>query len=197
MVIQSKELIRYKLCKIENKNMKILNKSLLIYFIFLFTILFFFLLCLIFVHHKTNQLNKIFSNQQSDISPSLKIYRNDEYGFEFQYPTDWEIKENIYINSASKFNLIIAPSKDTYLPDPILFNFVTPEFADRSFSNLKENATKVNIYNIEAEKYEYEYEGLERISIIMPFNEYRLIIGAEKEYENTFDQILSTLRFLK
>lgn len=126
-----------------------------------------------------------------------KTYRNTKFGFEFQYPQNWEVKENIYGSPFSKFNLIVAPTQEKYLPDPILFNITTLDFVSRSFSDLENTATKVVVGGIVGKKYEYEFESMQRISIILPFGEYRIILGTEKQYEDIFNQIIASFRFLK
>ncbi|MBI5401684.1 hypothetical protein HZB05_02550 [Candidatus Wolfebacteria bacterium] len=46
-------------------------------------------------------------------------------------------------------------------------------------------------------KYEYEYEGLPKIAIILPFGQYKMILGAYKDYEDVFNQVISSFKFLK
>lgn len=127
----------------------------------------------------------------------MKTYINAEFGFEFHYPQNWEVKENIYGSPFSKFNLIVTPTQEKYLPDPILFNITTLEFVSRSFSDLEDTVTKVVVGGIVGKKYEYEFESMQRISIILPFGEYQIILGTEKQYESIFNQVLATFKLLK
>lgn len=129
----------------------------------------------------------------------VKIYTNTKFGFEFEYPKDWKVKENLYGSPFSKFNLIIIPTNGKYLPDPILVNIVTPDFADRAIlgrKNLGASISNINVGGISGTKYKYT-EEFPTISIDLPFGEYRMILGAKKQYEDVFNQILATFKFLK
>ncbi len=130
--------------------------------------------------------------------PELKTYRNKEYGFEFQYSEDWKIMENTFGSPASKFNLIVVPVVGRYLPDPVLINIVTLEFANLVNKNLSgEISSNITIAGVNGIKYEYEHESLNNISIILPFGENNLILGTKKSYEDVFTLVLSTFKFSK
>ena len=43
----------------------------------------------------------------------------------------------------------------------------------------------------------YKYEGTQNISIDIPFGEYRILLGATKEHEDVFNQIISSFKFLE
>ena len=46
---------------------------------------------------------------QATTTPETKLYRNEEWGFEFEYPEGWKVKENSVRTSSSKFNLTLSP----------------------------------------------------------------------------------------
>jgi len=142
----------------------------------------------------TNQANRL--RDQNNINGS-KIYRNEEWGFEFQYPENWEIEENSVQTVSSKFNLILAPKGEPYQPlSPILLNVVTPSFGDRTFQNLNKTVSEVNVGGVIGERYEYKLENAQRISILLPFGDLRMILGAGKAYEDAFNRVLETFKFL-
>jgi len=132
-------------------------------------------------------------------SSSPKIYRNEEFGFEFQYPGDWKFEANTFYSPFSKFNLIGASNDENYIPDTIspslLVNIVTSDFADRAFADLK--GKKIVVAGVSGEEYEYEYENAPRIDVDFAFGQYRIILGANKEYEKVFNQIISTFKFIE
>ncbi len=140
------------------------------------------------------------SVQASSATSDLKTYTNKEWGFEFKYPNNWTFHENTFYSPFSKFNLVGAPLREDYqLNSPILVNIVTSDFADRavvSRKNLGATTSDVVIAGIQGEKYEY-MEELPKISIDIPFGEYRIILGTEKQYKDVFSQILASFKFTK
>jgi len=145
-------------------------------------------------------------NSTSETStPATKVYRNEEFGFEFQYPKDWTFEINNFYSPASKFNLQGNASAEDYnaiLP-PFLINIVTPDFVDRQFSDISSTASKIFIGGITGLKYEYEeHHGSYKVSnlnIILPLGQYKMIIGADKEHidMDAVNQILVSFKFLK
>lgn len=135
---------------------------------------------------------------------NTKIYHNEEFGFEFQYPEDWIIQKNTFYSPFSKFNLVGAPINNDYLlyapSSPFLINIVTTDFADRviiSRKNLDAITSNVTVSNIEGVKYEYKFENIPTISIDISTGKHRIILGAMKQYEGVFNQIISSFKFLK
>ena len=134
------------------------------------------------------------------IVPSdTKTYTNTEWGFEFQYPKDWEIVENPYGSSNLKFTLLAVPVDRTlvHAPDPFLVSIVSPDFAKQQFSDVQNSSSEITIDGIHGVKYTYEEESLQLIAIILPLGRNMIGLGTDKEYEQYFNQILSTFKFLK
>lgn len=129
----------------------------------------------------------------------LKTYRNEKFGFEFQYPSDWSLHTNVFSSPFSKFNLIGTTPKEkvpnTIIPS-LLVNIVTADFADRSFSDLRDTASSVVISGVKGLKYEYEFANQPRITIDIPFGEYRILLGGSKKYEDILNEIFASFRFL-
>lgn len=130
-----------------------------------------------------------------------KTYRNEEWGFEFEYPNDWTFHENTFYSPFSRFNLVGASPEENNLPDPLapsfLLNIVTPDFASRAFYDLRNVAVEISIGSLTGFEYAYEYEGLPKIAIVLPFGEYKIILGTYKIHEKIFNQILASFKFLK
>lgn len=181
--------------------MRIFNKKILAILLILFVAGF--ATWFIYQYKQKQELKNIVEKPSEDkqqnlnsttTAPTLKIYRNEEFGFEFQYPIDWKIIENPYRSPFSRFNLIIVPEEGKYLPDPILINIVVPDFADRQFSDL--HGTIVQVGGISGTRYEFTDSGLSEIAIILPFGENKIILGANKEYQNVYDQFLASFKSL-
>lgn len=130
---------------------------------------------------------------------SFKIYTNNKFGFQFEYPENWTMHENIFGGPTSKFNLTGASPKENGIPNPVissfLVNIVTPIFTKNAFYDL--NGTDITVAGVSGKKYELEFEGIKEIGIDIPFGQYHIIIGATKEYEDVFNQILASFKFLK
>jgi len=128
-----------------------------------------------------------------------KTYTNTEYGFEFEYPAEWTMHENIFGGPNSKFNLTGASPKENGIPNPVissfLVNIVTPTFAKNAFGGI--DGVNITVSGISGKKYELEFNGIKEIGIDLPFGQYHMLLGATKEYETVFNQILASFKFLK
>lgn len=150
-------------------------------------------------------INTTSSQTSQTTTSSLKTYRNEQYGFEFQYPEDWSFYPNTFSSPFSKFNLIGASLEENSIPDPItpsiVINIVTPDFADRtsmSFKKLNASTSIIIVAGVKVTKYEYEFENLPRIAVVsLPLDKYRMLLGASKKYEDVFNQMILTFKFTK
>lgn len=139
---------------------------------------------------------------QSTSTPGTQLYRNEKWGFEFEYPNDWSLHPNVFSSPFSKFNLIGATPKEkvpnTIIPS-LLINIVTPDFADDAavnFNRLKASTSIAVVADVKGTKYEYEFASIPQIAIDLPFGEYRILLGATKDNEDIFNQILASFKFL-
>lgn len=134
----------------------------------------------------------------TSMMPETKIYRNEEWGFEFEYPENWKLEENSFYSPFSKFNLQGDSSAENYNPfsPSFIVNIVTPDFADRAFYDLKNVASNVVVAGVKGIKYEYEFEGIPRIGIDIPFGDYRVLLGTDKGHEDVFNQVIDSFVFL-
>ncbi|OHA67752.1 MAG: hypothetical protein A3D59_03325 [Candidatus Wildermuthbacteria bacterium RIFCSPHIGHO2_02_FULL_47_17] len=135
------------------------------------------------------------------ITLGLKTYRNTEWGFEFRYPEQWTLHTNTFNSPFSEFNLIgTAPEEkepNTTMPS-LLVNIVTPDFADRAasgFKNLNADTTAITVGGAPGLRYEYSFANVPQIDIELPFGQYRIFLGARKEHEGVFNQIVSNFEF--
>ena len=136
---------------------------------------------------------------------NLKTYRNEEWGFEFEYPSEWVISREIKsANNYSKYILFLSKpvivSGDWGLDYSFVVNIVLPKFVDTAFWKSQENTSKIIVDGIEGTKYEYEYDGSQYVTVILPFGEYKIILGTgdgSKPYVEELNQILSSFKFMK
>lgn len=147
---------------------------------------------------KQQNLDSTFST--STLPSTLKIYRNTEYEFEFEYPQNLILKENAFYSYYSKFNLDIKVMIGEKFDPVFLVNIVLPEFADRSFRGLNKITSAVTVAGVNGIKYEFEYEGFPHTTVILPFGELKMILATgegSKQYLDEFNQILASFKFLK
>jgi len=155
----------------------------------------------IFIKNKDNTTEPTATPIQTGPISDFKIYKNEQYSFEFRYPRDWKVTENVFSSPSSLFNLKLSPINED-LPsieispiDPTI-NIVTAKFGDNAFIG-SGKGSDVIIGGVSGKRYEYKYEIFSGIGILLPFGQDRMILGTEKKYEDVFNQILSTFKFLK
>ncbi|MBI5401472.1 hypothetical protein HZB05_01430 [Candidatus Wolfebacteria bacterium] len=159
--------------------------------------------------HQSQELNKearsVSQKEQTQQSTAtttvatstLKIYRNEEFGFEFRYPDNWEIQANTFKSPFSKFNLVAHPTNTHPNFEPFGINITDADYAERSYQSLESKATSTTVDGVIATKYEYVAEAY-NIDVIVSIGGNMILIGNEnKEYLSEFNQILATFKFLK
>ncbi len=139
---------------------------------------------------------------QVSSTAGTKVYRNTEYGFEFQYPESWSFQVGSFYSPFSKFNLQGDSSAENYNPfsPSFIINIVTPDFADRaasSFKSLNASISIVVVAGVQGTKYAYEFENIPRIGIDIPFGKYRMLLGANRDHEDIFNKIIGSFKFFK
>ena len=127
----------------------------------------------------------------------LKFYRNDEFGFEFWYPEGWRVEENTFGSPFSKFNMAVQPPTVRDMFEPFSINIVTPDFVERGFSDMRDMAKPINIDGIQGLEYEFVTDGVvHQTAVIIPLGEYRMILATQEKYQEVFDRISLTIKFI-
>jgi hypothetical protein len=134
---------------------------------------------------------------QASSAAGTKTYVNTEYGLELQYPSDWTVRENSFGSPNSKFNVELVPPKQRDLNDSILINIVLPAFAERAFLGVGASTSIASVDRVAGVKYEYEFEGLPEVGIVVPLGQDRMIIGTEKRDEDVFNEVLASFKFVR
>jgi len=138
------------------------------------------------------------SSTQATSTAGTKTYRNTEWGFEFRYPQDFVLRENTFGNYYSQFNLDVVVKEGQYFAPFFLVNVVLPEFAERSFRGVEKTTSAITIDRVSGIKYQYEFEGQQETAIVLPLGKNKIILALEnQQYEDVFNQILASFKFLK
>ena len=142
-------------------------------------------------------------NNPADITvsahPGMKLYRNDEFGFEFWYPEGWEWKEDLSRNPLSKLNVKVIKIDGLYTNQFESFNLVTPEFYENYLRNMQRLDAATSAYvidNVTRVQYRYVMPGASIVDIAFPLGENFMLFGTEVRYADSMDRILSTFERL-
>ena len=144
---------------------------------------------------------------QATTTSETKLYRNEEWGFEFEYPEKWVInREHKSLTYYSKFFLEMSlpviiddVDKEEKFDSTFLVNIVLPEFI-RGFNNLEKTSSDITVAGVQGIKYEYKYQGFSHTAVILPFGQYKMILATgngSKQYLDEFNQILASFKFLR
>ncbi|MFA6973139.1 MAG: PsbP-related protein [Parcubacteria group bacterium] len=133
----------------------------------------------------------------TDETADWQTYRNEKYGFEFQYPRGWNVKE---IQDG-----VIALSKDNLPKNTININITNNtegkslgEITQERIANLQiqKNSTDVFLGGLPAKR--VKDNGIVTYNGVYSINKehiYYLYISEESQLNATFNQILSTFKF--
>jgi hypothetical protein len=148
----------------------------------------------------TTSTSEIVDFPHSPDGLNYKTYRNEEWEFEFNYPSSWIIKDDGSRNSSSAFTRMGAPADQEYLiyypSPPLVMNIVSSNFVEKQFSDLKDISSDVIIDGVRGVKYVYRGDPETHITIILPIKQHQMILGTTRAYEDVFNQILSSFKFL-
>ncbi len=145
--------------------------------------------------------NETNTNNQTDTPSTSKTYKNDEWGFGFEYPNDWEIRTPAFHSAASLFNLALDPV-DKHDAEVIVLNISPKDWVEKALVKMK--ARGVVVENItfsgrDALRID-DKDGLGRsatITLIVVDGEYWIDITGVKSYGNLYNQILDSFTFTK
>ncbi len=143
-----------------------------------------------------------FKEDAESISPNLteedmnlnisdwQTYRNEEFGFEVKYPSDWFIKQDI-----SEVNPLLNIKKDNKYYINI---WVHSAFTGVGLNAIKISESAEKIAGLDAVKEFYKtIDNEQYYRILLRTNKFHYTIEYSNYDEALFDQILSTFKFLK
>lgn len=131
-----------------------------------------------------------------------KIYRNEEYGFEFDYPDDWNINDTDYNLGANLAKDITKQEGDlTYMFEFFIFN----KPSDQVWYKIDrlDHIEYITLDNkISAVKGQEKYEGFPALVSIWTYNSKGYLFRSiprmdEPRFKEIFDKMLSTFKFIE
>ena len=173
-----------------------------------------------FIAYQNKKLKEKISESQpsptTNLTANWKTYRNEEYGFEFKYPSAWKYQEDNSRKNKDGFIVLIFPEHEIYNIVSLTVyksNLSLDDFLKESLCGGRmecktfKNAETVIFSNISAKKVEIPtwdetYTGAVFFSKNMSIFEISYVRQEESYYKvqqlrnyDVFAQILSTLRF--
>ena len=154
---------------------------------------------------------------QSAVPSDWQTYRNDEYGFEFKYPSNWTMsfpnvpgrlfslvppmsEDNKYKNKYGEASIQIdidlvseGMSIEEYFKKAL--ENIKPEYRD-GIDSLLFDCSNLNLLNMAAQKCSYtlSYFGEKAVIFIKDHHIWQISYSTD---DDIFNQILSTFRFIK
>lgn len=134
------------------------------------------------------------------VSIENKTYRNEDWGFQFEYPSDWEVRSPAFGSSISLFNLAIEP-KENFQIKAMTLNITPKTWIEDALIKMENRGVQVQeitLFNLPALQLEDTNMGRESISfLILIDNEYWIDITGIKVHEKTLNQILDSFEFIE
>ncbi len=142
-----------------------------------------------------------YDNNVTMNSDGTKHYRNERYGLEFDFPSEWIAREPAYGSVNMEFNM------ELYIPDkaglhPIQVGafpkgngWIEGLLAYHKSTGEDKNYEKITTGGIDGYKFVSTGEGMSEIENLFSFGDYWLMIGGKVKYKDTLDAVLKSTKF--
>ncbi len=145
-------------------------------------------------------VNKRYDNHVTINPDGTKHYRNERYGFEFDFPGDWTTSEPAFGNKNTiEFNMEILDDIDHHYPNPILIGVFPKDtgWIDKVIAYYKKQGkiTDITIDGVLGVNYEDLSTGLPNIYNLFLIGDYWINIEGKKDYEDVLKGILKSTQF--
>lgn len=152
-------------------------------------------------HTATNTAPETATPAPTATTSGFKTYRNEEWGFAFDYPEDWVIKENTFRSYSSRFNVVLQPKESIRLPEPVMLVVSFDDWAQRVFASVHKRAGTIattTIQGFSTSYFETEEMGVPATTYLIQITNDRWFIVSGKtdpEYDKVLQHVLSSLEF--
>ena len=139
------------------------------------------------------------ATSSTEVTGNLKTYRNNKWGFAFDYPADWEIREPAFYSKVSLFNLAVEPTQNNAVR-AVSININSNSWTEKALGQIEADgfvSEQKIIAGISAVYFMSTYEW-EAANYIFPIDHlHKMSIAGRIEYLDVFNQIVASFRLLE
>lgn len=126
----------------------------------------------------------------------FKTYRNEEWGFAFEYPSDWEVRIPAFGSKASLFNMAVEPTSP-YNPEAILINITSKAWIDDALAKMMARGVEVHGTSLSNRPAltlnDKGSVGRDTTFTLVTINtNYYMAIQGVRDYKNKYDALLES-----
>ncbi len=150
-----------------------------------------------------NEHDSIQDSSGSSVDGDVKTYRNDEWGFAFEYPADWEIREPAFGSKVSLFNMAVEPTEYVVV-DAILINITPDSWMIPAMRDMRSDGViffEVSLSGHTAYQYDSFISGAPSVAYLIPRNGTwfnikgkKDMLYAPREHESIMFEIIRSLQ---
>ena len=125
-----------------------------------------------------------------------KTYTNTKYKYSIKYPTNWAVKNFGQLDQKTIELVAFNPNAVQNELSAAITIAITSRTYQQELELGVEKSEPIIVDNVQgAKKIEGSPDGSSSIRVIIPLGQNTLSIGTKREFEELFDQILSTFEF--
>ncbi|MCA9358477.1 hypothetical protein KC902_04415 [Candidatus Kaiserbacteria bacterium] len=150
---------------------------------------------------------EIGANQTATTSPEkfvevettdANIYRNEDWGFQFEYPKEWEVREPAFVSGVSLFNMAIGSAP----ANGITINITPKNWIEGAMTKMKARGVVFEEIFLDGKSaYKtYDKDGWSRpaiLTLVLVNDEYWIDITGISKYEEEYNQIIESFEFIE
>lgn len=144
---------------------------------------------------------RIDDGSASDVLSNKNEYRNEEWGFGFEYPEGWKIREPAFGSTVSLFNFVIGPLSKAAVPDPIILNISPKSWGESVLLKIDNSGVDRTTHVVAGRESSYhlsEDMGIPMHSYFILIDDaYWINITGKTAYEKELQQVLDSFYFIE
>ena len=134
-------------------------------------------------------------------NPGYQIYRNDEWGFQFEHSEEWEVWENSSAGASTLFNVVLQPKENRQLPDGILIDVMPDRWVRAVLENLRADGKEMMssiMWGYSALSFDLPTRGIKTEITLLPVHpDYWIYLSLAPNfgYDEAYNHMVNTLEF--